>query len=246
MRRTLLAAPLLLGCRGKNDLGVPKGCPTQFDDPDPVIREGIRRRLNELDLPPEERPKYRWPNRTAFAWPGDDPPLWDPWFNINTTAWSDWLDGKNKTFLSETKDAMKDGEFCHWENGTCSVNPGVKSRIKADFEVLKKARINVPSSNTPTACRFRTKEIAGTHYDVIYNIEDFTWRVKLFKPLFKHPARVYAFDGLPYWEIDGRWEHDRSFSNDRPDEFIHISKWSLDPCVNCVPQKDWPENRKKP
>ena len=86
MRRTLLAAPLLLGCRGdKNDLGVTPGCPTQFDDPDPVIREGIRRRLNELDLPPDERPKYRWPNRTAFAWPGDDPPLWDPWFNINTT-----------------------------------------------------------------------------------------------------------------------------------------------------------------
>ena len=88
------------------------------------------------------------------------------------------------------------------------------------------------------------KEIAGTHYDVIYNIDDFTWRVKLFKPLFKHPARVYAFDGLPYWETDGRWEHDRSFSNDRPDEFIHISKWSLDPCVNCIPQKDWPENRR--
>ena len=52
MRRTLLAAALL-GCRSdKNDLGVPKGCPPQFDDPDPVIREGIRRRLNELDLPP--------------------------------------------------------------------------------------------------------------------------------------------------------------------------------------------------
>ena len=85
MRRALLAA-LLLGCRGdKNDLGVPKGCPPQFDDADPVIRDGIRRRLNELDLPPEERPKYRWPNRTAFAWPGDDPPLWDPWFNINTS-----------------------------------------------------------------------------------------------------------------------------------------------------------------
>ena len=76
MRPPLLVA-LLLGCRGdKNDLGVTPGCPTQFDDPDPIIREGIRRRLNELDLPPEERPKYRWPNRTEFKFPGDDPPLW--------------------------------------------------------------------------------------------------------------------------------------------------------------------------
>ena len=108
MRVTLLAAGLL-GCRGdKNDLGVTPGCPTQFDDPDPVIREGIRRRLNELDLPPDERPKYRWPNRTEFKFPGDDPPLWDPWFNINTTEWSDWLDGKNKTFETDTKGAMKD------------------------------------------------------------------------------------------------------------------------------------------
>ena len=96
----------------------------------------------------------------------------------------------------------------------------------------------------PTACRFRTKEVAGTHFDVIYNIEDYTWRAKLFKPLFKHPAQVYAFDGLPYWEVDGRWEHDRSFDPARPDEFIHISKWSLDPCENCIPQKDWPENRR--
>ena len=93
--------------------------------------------------------------------------MWDPWFNINTTAWSDWLDGKNKTFEADTKGAMKDQEFCHWENETCAVNPGVKSRILADFDVLKKARINVPHQTNPTASRFRTKEIAGTHYDVI-------------------------------------------------------------------------------
>ena len=41
MRRTLLSAALL-GCRAnKNDLGVTPGCPTQFDDPDPVIEKAF-------------------------------------------------------------------------------------------------------------------------------------------------------------------------------------------------------------
>ena len=227
MRRTLVAA-VLVGCTGKNnDLDITPGCPPQFEDPDPVISDGIRRRLNTLDLPPEERPVYSWPNGTAFKWPGDDPPLWDTWFNINTTAWSDWLP-INKTFEINTKSAL----------------PAITDYIKDDFAVLRKAGFTLPMSTNPTACRYRTRNIAGTHYDALYNIEEITWRVKLFKPMRgKHPTTVHAFDAFPYWELDGRWERDYSFDVDMPDELLHINKWSLGPCPNCVPPNEWPEHR---
>ena len=99
---------------------------------------------------------------------------------------------------------MMMGGFTQWRASDAAFEEEIRAtlvdlerRVADDFVALQATGLDVAAA-APEICRYKSQVVAGVNYDVMVSAGDYTYAVRIYKPLpyTREPPRITAFERL--------------------------------------------------